>query len=53
MQQFGDVLIKRNKKTLASMQTKLQVMHYTDHNEEVFYCRVLLRVHNILLDLFG
>lgn len=53
MQQFGDVLIKRNKKTLASMQTKLQVMHYTDHNEEVFYCTVLLHIHNILLDWFG
>lgn len=53
MQQFVDVLIKRNKKTSASMQTKLQVMHYTDHNEEVFYCTVLLRIHNILLDWFG
>lgn len=36
MQQFGGILIKKDKNTLASMQIKVRVMHYTDNNEEVF-----------------
>lgn len=52
MQQFDDILIKR-KNTLASMQTKLQVMHYTDHNEEFSYSTALLQVRSVLWDWFG
>lgn len=37
MQHSNGVLIKKDKNTLASTQTKVQVMHYTDNNEEVFF----------------
>lgn len=54
MQHSDGVFIKKDKNTLANMQTKVQVMHYTDNNEEgFFYSTALLQVHSVLWDWFG
>lgn len=47
MQQF-QVLISVNKSILYNVQIKPQTMHYANHNEETFYSKALLQVHNVL-----